>query len=392
MIRKLIILLVCLLPILASAQTIHWLTFVDTTDPNVGKIDVNGHDVLYNHVINVVNSAIKEKGYTTDIHDIYGTTLTPQKCKETISNLSVSSNDVVVFYYIGHGTHGTVGGDVWPMMWMAQDNPNYLIPLKWVHDQLKAKGARLTATIGMCCNVYQGINRTSIPSFGVNYGNTYLTDDEKNAIQKMFLGNKGDFILSSASPGQSSVGGNTPLGPMDLFTCVFVKNFEDSAYDGELDWNTLFTDVKDVINSVTEGEQTPIFVANLNKVSTPTAVAPKSKPVVVTQPTPTDATSVAASNQDLLNQIGVAFDNLIDVRQSDSNRILQAKELEKIFSSNAVVKVMGQDGNIVIDKSSAEDFIGRLATSRILLKVTPVNVVVSGSRISELKVKETYKK
>jgi hypothetical protein len=256
-----------------------------------------------------------------------------------------------------------------------------------VHDQLKAKGARLTATIGMCCNVYQGINRTSTPSFGVNYGNTYLTDDEKNAIQKMFLENKGDFILSSASPGQSSVGGNTPLGEMDLFTCVFVKNFEDSASDGVLDWNTLFTDVKDVINTVTEGEQTPIFVANLNKVSAPTAVAPKSTPVVVTQPT-----SVTTSNQDWLNKIGVALDNLIDVRQSDSNRISQATELEKIFSSNAVVKVMGQDGNIVIDKSSAEDFIGRLATSRILLKVTPINVVINESRISELKVKETYKK
>lgn len=390
MIRKLIILVMAIMPFMAYAQTIHWLTFIDTTDPNVGKIDVNGREVLYNHLINVVNSALAEKGYKTNIQDIYGNTLTPQKCKEIVGTLNCAPNDIVVFYYIGHGTHGTVGGDVWPMMWMAQDDPNKLMPLKWVHDQLKSKGARLTATIGMCCNVYQGINRTTTPTFAVNYGNTFLTDTEKNAIQKMFLENKGDFLLSSASPGQSSIGMNTPLGPMDLFTCVLVKNFEDSASEGSLEWNTLFNDVKAVVNEVTEGQQTPIFVANLSKASATPAPKPSPAPVVVTPPAPTPAS--ASINQDWMNRVGVALDNLIDVRQSESARIAQASELGKIFISNAVVKVMGQDGNIVVDKSSADDFIGRLATSRILLKVTPVNVVVNGNKISELKVKEIYKK
>lgn len=368
----------------------HWLTFIDTTDPNVGQIDKNGREVLYNHFVNVVNAAVTEKGYKTNIQDIYGSTLTPQKCKDIVTNLNVAPNDIVLFYYIGHGTHGTVGGDVWPMMFMAQDNPNFLVPLKWVHDQLKAKGARLTATIGMCCNVYQGINRTSTPSFGVNYGNTFLTDTEKNAIQKMFLEHKGDFLLSSASPGQSSVGGNTPLGPMDLFTCVLVKNFEDSASEGDLEWSTLFNDVKAVVNNVTQGQQTPIFTSNLSKVTAAQTPPPVSKPVSVTPPTSTSASG--STNQDWLNRVGVALDNLIDVRQSEKGRIAQASELKKIFASNAVVKVMGQDGNVVVDKSSADDFIGRLSTSRILLKVTPINVSLNGDKITELKVKEAYKK
>lgn len=390
MLKKIIILLAIALPTLVNAQTIHWLTFIDTTDKNVGQIDKNGREVLYNHFVNVVNAALTEKGYRTNIQDIYGTTLTPQKCKDIVSSINCASNDIVVFYYIGHGTHGTVGGDVWPMMFMAQDNPNYLIPLKWVHNQLMAKGAKLTATIGMCCNVYQGINRTGTPSFGVNYGNTFLTDTEKSAIQRMFLENQGDFLLSSASPGQSSVGGNTPLGPMDLFTCVLVKNFEACASDGSLEWESLFNDVKTVVNEETEGRQTPIFVANLSKASATPVSKPASAPVVVTPPVPTPAS--ASTSQDWMNLMGVALDNLIDVKQSESARIAQASELEKIFTSNAVVKVMGQDGNVVVDKSSANDFIGRLATSRILLKVTPVNVVVSGNKISELKVKETYKK
>lgn len=387
MLKKIVLLLAFILPSIADAQTIHWLTFIDTTDKNVGQIDKNGREVLYNHFVNVVNAALAEKGYKTNIRDIYGTNLTPQKCKEVVSSLNCSPNDIVVFYYIGHGTHGTVGGDVWPMMFMAQDNTSNLVPLKWVHDQLKGKGAKLTATIGMCCNVFQDINRRSTPSFGVNYGNTFLTDTEKNAIQQMFLSNQGDFLLSSASPGQSSVGGNTPLGPMDLFTCVLVKNFEDSASEGSLEWNSLFNDIKSVVNEVTGGKQTPIFVSNLSKSTIAPVSTPAPAPVVLSPPS-----AATSTNQEWMNRIGVALDNLIDVRQSESARIAQASELEKIFTANAVIKVMGQDGNIVVDKSDANDFIGRLATSRILLKVTPVNVNVSGNKISELKVKETYKK
>jgi len=79
MLKKLIIMLAIVLPTLVNAQTIHWLTFIDTTDKNVGQIDKNGREVLYNHFVNVVNAALTEKGYKTNIQDIYGTTLTPQK-------------------------------------------------------------------------------------------------------------------------------------------------------------------------------------------------------------------------------------------------------------------------------------------------------------------------
>lgn len=204
----------------------------------------------------------------------------------------------------------------------------------------------------------------------------------------MFLGNNGDFLLSSASPGQSSIAVNSILGPTDLFTFALVKNFEDSASEGSLDWNILFNDVKVFINSFTEGTQTPVYVANLSKAAVSPAPAPTSETVTVTPPSPT--TAKVSTNQDWMNRIGVALDNLIDTRQSESARIAQARELKKIFTPNAVVKVLGQDGNIVVDKSSANIFIGRLTTSRILLKVTPIKVVVKDNKISELNVKEAY--
>ncbi len=391
---RLFLLSLMIIPALANAQTIHWLTFIDTKDPNVGRFDIRGREVLYSHFVNVVNAAIAEKGYKANIQDIYGSELSPQKCKDIVTSLNASSDDIIVFYYIGHGTHGTKGGGVWPLMllgkeWNTPKDFDYLVPLKWVHDQLKSKGAKLTVSIGMCCNVHQNVPRRDTPAFGVNYGNAEISSIEKTAIQQMFLGHKGDFILSSASPGQSSWPGETPLGAMDIFTAVLVKIFEDNAYDGALEWNGLFNEIKEVVHRVSEGKQTPIFTANLSKTAIGSKSRPSQTPVNVKTPQPQTDSS---STRDWLNDMGLALDNLIDTHQNESARIDQASTLENLFTSNAVVKVMSQDGDMVVDKSSADDFIGRLATSRILLKVVPVSAAVKGGKISELKVKEIYKK
>ena len=269
--KKIIIsLLVCIITITANAQTIHWLTFIDTEDPNVGKLDINGRNVLYNHFVNVVNAALTEKGYNSDIHDIYGTDLSPERCKMEVQNIKCEPEDILVFYYIGHGTHAIGEDNPYPQMLLGSSDEQKFIPLRWAHDQLKSKGARLTLSIGMCCNVLQTATPKKGPNFGVNYGNVKLTDTEIEAIQKMFLGHKGDFILSSASVGQASLGGDTPLGAMDLFTAVMVSIFEEMAYDGSLDWEDLFIEVKNIVNNVTGGKQTPFWESNLMSASMPT--------------------------------------------------------------------------------------------------------------------------
>lgn len=163
--------------------------------------------------------------------------------------------------------------------------------------------------------------------------------------------------------------------------------------NGDLDWVSLFTDVRDITNEITDGNQTPIFSSNIFTASLPQKAAPAPKPVQPSKPkTTSPSVSKAESEQDWMNIIGTALDNLIDTRQNETNRIAQAESLESVFAPGAVVRVMSTDGNQVIDKDSAEEFIGRLATSRILLKVVPVSIKTSGDRITEMRVKETYRK
>lgn len=386
--------------IVTNAQTIHWLTFIDTEDANVGKLDVTGRNVLYSRFVNVINAALHDAGYKSDIHDIYDSALSPEKCKSEVLNLRCDENDIIVFYYIGHGTHAASESNSYPQMLLGCDfsEEHKFIPLKWVHDELKTKGARLTATIGMCCNVVQTASAKRAPTFSVNYGNVELTETERTAIQKMFLGYRGDFLLSSASVGQSSLGGETPLGAMDLFTAVLVTLFEDMSYDGDLDWKNLFTEVKNAVYECSNGKQTPFWDNNLQSASIPKPGSIQ-KPVAKT-PTGNNSNPSPNSNSQLnlndemavINYLTSYFDCIIDKRNSISKRDNAASELRRIFTADAMVKFLPQDGNAVIDKESIDDFLERISGSRLLEKVAPVSYRVNGNKISQISIRECYNK
>lgn len=389
-----------LFTIVSDAQTIHWLTFIDTEDVNVGKLDVTGRNVLYSRFVNVINAALHDAGYKSDIHDIYDSALSPEKCKSEVSNLKCDENDIIVFYYIGHGTHAASENNLYPQMLLGCDfsEEHKFIPLKWVHDELKTKNARLTVTIGMCCNVVQTASAKRAPTFSVNYGNVELTETERNAIQKMFLGYRGDFLLSSASVGQSSVGGETPLGAMDLFTAVLVTLFEDMSYDGELNWNSLFTEVKNVVHEYSNGKQTPFWSNNLQSVSI-TKQGPIQKPVskITTgnnsNPSPNSKSQLNLNDEmEVVNYLTSYFDCIIDKHNSLSYRENTANELKRIFTTDAVVKFLPQDGNVVFDKENIGDFLERISGSRLLEKIAPVSYRINGNKISQISIRECYNK
>ncbi len=394
--RNIIIVLLSMLAMMANAQTIHWLTFIDTTDKNVGQIDKTGREILYGHFIDVINAALAEKGYTSQIHDYYDTSMSPQSCKSAVERLSCDPKDIVVFYYIGHGTHAEEENNPYPQMMLGTTEESKFIPLKWVHEQLKSKNPRLLATVGMCCNVVQGARAKTGPTFSVNYGNPVLTDTEKNAIQKMFLGNKGDFLISSASVGQTSIGCPTPFGDMDLFTAILVSIFEEGASAGDLEWESLFSDVKGAVNSYTNGHQTPIFESNISAANMPakqSIAKPSTTQTIATTGSGTSQSQQGSSNwNEIKNGLTAYFDYIIDPQNKVDDRLEISEKLSSYFSPSAIVKIISQDGNIVVDKEPINTFLGRISTSRVIWKVIPENFSISGNKITELRVKEVCHK
>ena len=260
------------------AKTIHWLTFIDTTDRNTGEINKNSRQLLYSRWIDLVNSTLKDKGYSVDIIDIYDSQTTPENCKTIVNILNCGADDIIVFYYIGHGT-GNTNTSRFPLMLMGQNKTDKSIPLSWIHKRLKSKGARLTVTIGVCSNVcIRGVEGRTKPTFCASYGNTYVSNEQSNCIQKMFLNSRGDILITSASPNENSWVFNSPIGPTDYFTYRLIEQFNNELSEmSNSTWDSVMTSIKenvynDVYNNVnlkdliSGSTQTPIWEANLSSI------------------------------------------------------------------------------------------------------------------------------
>ncbi len=392
--KKMTILLFVLLGILTmniQAQTIHWLTFIDTTDPNVGKIDINTHKVLYARWINLVNATLNEEGYNINIIDIYGNETSPEKCKEIINNLQCNTNDIIMFYYVGHGTENT-NVSKFPLMWMAQHNVNKCIPLSWVHETLKKKGARLTISIGMCCNARQGISGRTEPSFSINYGNTYIDSEMSESIKNMFLKHQGDLIISSASPAESSWACNSPMGLTDYFTLNLIIQFNNILPSN---WENMMNDIRDAVYDDVKNDrviqqqspgatQTPIWDNNL------TAFNGKNSNI---NPNPPATTSNPNNVTMLKTSLNKMFAYISSTKVDERERIATAEKIKKSFTSNLIVKIMSQDGNVIVDRENISTFLGRISTSRLLMNVSIASLSTDDTgQINSLYVREIYRK
>lgn len=389
----------------AQAQTIHWITFIDTKDERVGQIDVLGRKVLYSHFVNEVNAALAPKGYQSDIQDFYGDNVTPENCKATVQLLRVNNpDDIIVFYYIGHGGRPTTDTGYmmehpYPQMCLAQHDEKKFIPLEWVYKELSSKGARLSVTIGMCCNNLSNISIKDGPMFTPNYGTTYMSGSKLARIQDLFLNAKGNVLSTSASPTQTSGCFKSDFGVIDRYTTVLCDIFNSvlDNYDKTLTWDDLLDALSEIIDKNTNGEQTPIHETHLASVTPPATkkpAVPSEQQVQKTKQQQTQNTTKTQGNGDewvnaLTNHLGT----LINVNVAEYDRIELEKKLNGLFAQNAQVRILAQDSDTAIDREDAATFLGRLATTRLLLKVAIVEGKFdSNNKITSLKVRELYKK
>ncbi len=378
-----------------NAKTIHWLTFIDTTDKYVGEIDQNTRKILYARWIDLVNATLSEQGYNVNIIDVYGSKTSPENCKNIVNDLDCGSEDIVMFYYVGHGTENS-NTSKYPLMHMAQSNVNKFVPLSWVHNTLKKKGARLTITIGMCCNARQGAPGRIAPTFTTNYGNSYVDQEMSESIKKMFLNYKGDMIITSASPAESSWACDSNIGPTDFFTLNLLIQFNNVLPDkSNPDWESMMREIKQSVYDDVRGHegiqrqspgstQTPIWDSNLSAANRPT----KTKPTPPTEtPTPKDDKTIMKTD------LGRVLSFISSTNVDELQRISAIEKIKPAFASNLTVRIMSQDGNVVVDREPISTFLGRIATSRLLMNVSVVDFNVNqNGQISSLRVREVYKK
>ena len=257
--KKVLLILTCMLIVFAAdAQTIHWIIFADTQDPNNGSEVRNSVNVYTSQFIDRMNDAIIAKGYLPRQRTYSGSNFTEAKCKEVIRSLSCDKDDIVVFYYLGHGGRAQMVKEErasynqkypWPDLAFNKAGTNESInglTLNAIHNDLKQKGARLTVTIGMCCNAHSSQYKRHDMSTQSRRYKIVSKKFAKKVGQQLFLKSKGDVLVASAQPGQFSYGGSYGGQDVDCFTaalCEITDSYANNERGENVTWNSFLNEV-----------------------------------------------------------------------------------------------------------------------------------------------------
>ena len=176
-----------------SAQTLHSLVFINKCESEDRKDDRTAD---YNKMQKFLTDVANRLGYTNNLRMHTCNEFTVSKALSEVNNLNVRENNVVIFYYHGHGANLTTNKyDKWPAMHLSPIEDNVDISTFLEQSKLRTelesrcRNAKLVLCIADCCNGF---------AFKSNAANTMETRYKDN-IKKLFTGFSGQkFIMISA--------------------------------------------------------------------------------------------------------------------------------------------------------------------------------------------------
>ncbi len=229
-------------PTFSLAATLHAIIVSDTNDESVGasvQIDQRRLQGLVKSISEYTKMALIP-------HYISGNQLNRANVERAINSVSdVSSDDVVFFFWSGHGFNDEKSNSKYPTVYLS-DWQNTL-GLESVANMLKQKKPRLLIVIGDTCNKPMGGSR----------GEEITRGEKDENYKTLFLSYRGTILASSSIKGQYSYGNNQSGG---LYTNAFLSSLsKELASSGTPSWKTLMDRANTPINVGSGVIQQPQF-------------------------------------------------------------------------------------------------------------------------------------
>jgi Caspase domain len=208
------------------SQTLHVISVADTKDPQMG-VEFNLNN---NEIHKYVTSLSKTTNLVLDLVDVSGDSYSCDSIEVAIKNLSVKSEDVVIFFHSGHGNspRHDVNDEtsfIYPSIECAPALGDRTLNLSDLFKLLMGKKARLTIVGADSCN-----NIVSAPQAKLAPALIAPTA----VIRTMFLKYEGSILIASSSPGEFSFYPNNSIG---LFTKQFIDALNNpSVVKPDLIW------------------------------------------------------------------------------------------------------------------------------------------------------------
>lgn len=375
---KLILFMFMVLSQSLGAQTFHAIIFADTEDERIGK----STNLDLNNVSNMLVEAQSSlKGEMEFIYYIYPESYcSPQNLRKVLDNIRCQSDDVVFFYYSGHGVRSVDDTSPYPQMCLglSLDEQSKMISVEGVDRAIARKNPRLRFVITDCCN---SEDEFVTPKLEISKGNSVVNSKKKGNYSKLFLEKYGNVIVTSSKAGETS-SCNEEIG--GFFTFCLLAVLENAIQQNVSDWNVIMKAVQESTEDVSSNRMHPVYEVALS--DAPSLVQENSEP---------DSDAQTLYSEEVATQDRLLPDllQLIDTNNGAQKRLdMVTPLLRKHFAnSNVLVEAVGKDSRTIVNSESAQDFLERLGTSFFLVNFNILSAKRDANqKITYLKVHEVY--
>ncbi len=271
-------------PAATLAATLHALLVIDTDDQNIGRMVARDLAIMGDEVQRIAQAT----GLTLSDRVYKGRDFTRKNAMDAVRSMAPGGDDVVLFYYSGHGFRTKKKNTRWPYLYFHNKPPDP-VDFGWVVDELSGKGARLTIVLTDSCN--------NVVNVQIRETQKALPRDATKAAagyRELFLNYRGIIAAASSIPGETS----TATSSGSLFTLSFLKAVRGEVAQPRPTWESLMRKGAGsrLNHQSSNGQvmtQMPFYTMRMKRIAT-TTTSRTPPPVTARPPAPTVRTPAPA--------------------------------------------------------------------------------------------------
>ncbi len=210
-----------------KVSTLHCLLCADTLTNLKGpsKYDITRMRTEFQQIA-------KETKLALNITELQDKSLSKKSIISWLKNSKIQMNDVVIFYFTGHGFRTEYSDSLWPMLFLAPSRE--LFDSTRIIKRLQNTPQRLCLILYDCCNNPSRKSMVLVPKNLLQIPKRFLS--KQPGYKKLFLEASGFCIASGSIPGEVSWA--TPKG--GIFTSAFLESMKKELEQDLPSWDSLF--------------------------------------------------------------------------------------------------------------------------------------------------------
>lgn len=192
---------------------------------------------VFNDLQNIRDEALRISHYTgMPIREFTfdGSDLDPKSVFKSLKKLHVNNDDVVLYFFSGHGYRIPSRGDnPWPYLYFSKYDKG--VDYEKIMNILSSKQSRLLITIADCCN--NVLDERYAPPVYKFLGVKKNEDKIAHAYRQLFLETEGEILITSSEIGEFSW--CYPKGA--LFTLAFIEEIKFETGKSDASWERILS-------------------------------------------------------------------------------------------------------------------------------------------------------